>query len=97
QQQRRGQAIKLQSGGEGGRFPVPHAMAARQRSPRGAHPLRRAILVEAPVSSMKINLFGSRSSWPSNQAWRSAVTSGSCCSAACAVFFVRDPVALEKA
>lgn len=36
----------------------------RQRSPRGALPLRRAIFVERPVSSMNTSLAGSRSSWP---------------------------------
>ncbi len=46
-------------------FQWPWGTAARHRSPHGARPRSRAIFVEAAVSSMKINLSGSRSSWPS--------------------------------
>ena len=51
-------------------------MAARQRSPRLARPRSRAILVDAPVSSMKTSFSGSRSGCPSNQRSRRAFTSG---------------------
>ena len=61
--------------------------AARSRSPFGARPRSRAMLVEAQVSSMKTSRSGSRSSWPSNQASRRFRTSGRSCSAAWAVFF----------
>lgn len=68
-------------------FQCPCGTAARQRWPFAAQPRRRAIFVEAPVSSMKISFSGSRSSWPSNQSWRFARTSGRCCSPAWPVFF----------
>jgi len=68
-------------------FQCPCGTAARQRWPFGDHPRSRAIFVLAPVSSMKISLSGSRSSWPSNQSWRFARTSGRCCSLAWPVFF----------
>jgi hypothetical protein len=48
-------------------FQWPWGTGARQRSPRRARPWRRAILVEAPVSSMKTSRSGSKSSWASNQ------------------------------
>jgi len=47
---------------------------------------RPALGPDPRVSSMKISLSGSRSSWPSNQSWRFARMSGRCCSQACAVF-----------
>ena len=55
------------------------------------------MLVEAQVSSMNTSRSGSRSSCPSNQASRRLRTSGRSCSAACAVFFTRDPVPAAKA
>src|SRR3954462_8939899 len=55
------------------------------------------MLVEAQVSSMNTSRSGSRCSWPSNQAPRRLRTSGRSCSAACAVFFTRDPVPAAKA
>jgi hypothetical protein len=48
---------------------------------------RRAMLVAAPVSSMKTSLLGSSSSWSSNQASRRFRMSGRSRSAACADFF----------
>src|SRR5215210_4520626 len=39
-------------------------MPARSRLPFGARPRRRAMLVDAPVLSMKTSRAGSRSSWP---------------------------------
>lgn len=47
---------------------VRHAGPAR--SPRGARPRSRAILVDSPVSSMNTSLAGSRSGCLSNQARR---------------------------
>src|SRR5271156_5137187 len=72
-------------------------MGERHRSPRLVRPRRRAILVEAPVSSMKTRCSGSRSGWASNQACRRAATSGRSCSLACAVFFQGDAMAVKKA
>ena len=43
-------------------FQWPCGTAARHRSPHGARPRKRAIFVDAAVSSMKISLSGSRSS-----------------------------------
>jgi hypothetical protein len=40
-------------------FQWPWGMPARQRSPRGARPRRRAIFVDSTVSSMKTSLAGS--------------------------------------
>src|SRR5438105_2892565 len=70
---------------------------ARQRSPRLARPRRRAILVEAPVSSTNTSRSGSRSGCTSNHASRRAATSDLPCSLACAVFFEGHAVALEEA
>ena len=78
-------------------------MAVRAwRRPAGAglaaqRPYRRAILVEAPVSSMNTSRSGSRSSCPSNQASRAALTSGRSRSQAWAVFFDRDRPRVEEA
>ncbi len=58
------------------------------RSPFGARPRSRAILVDVQVSSMNTSRAGSRSSWPSNQASRRVRTSGRSCSVAWAVFFL---------
>ena len=68
-------------------FQWPCGTPTRSRSPRRQRPWRRAILVEAQVSSMKTRRSGSRSSWPSNQSSRRFRTSGRSCSLACAVFF----------
>ena len=67
-------------------FQCPCGTGARQRYPRGARPQRRAILVEAPVSSTKTSFSGSRSSWVSSQDHRRRSTSGRCCSLAGVVF-----------
>src|SRR6195952_4717211 len=77
-------------------FQCPCGTLARQRCPRGARPRSRAILVDAPVSSMKTRRSGSRSGCPSNQVWRRATTSGRSCSLACAVFFEGYVVTVEK-
>src|SRR5512147_1272465 len=46
---------------------------------------------------MKISFSGSRSGRPLSHAWRASFTSGRSCSAACVVFFARDPPTLEEA
>src|SRR5438270_4251964 len=56
-----------------------------------------ASLAEAPVSSMKTSLVGSRSSCPANHSRRRFWTSARCCSSACAVFFEGDLVTVEEA
>ena len=61
--------------------------AGARRSPRGARPWVRAMLVFAQVSSMNTSRSGSRSGWPSNQACRRFTTSERPCSLACAVSF----------
>ena len=76
-------------------FQWPWGTAVRHRSPFSARPSSRAILVEAPVSSMKIRWCGSRSGSASTQVWRRARTSGLSCSAAWAVFFIY-PAALGQ-
>jgi transposase len=62
-------------------------MAARNRSPSGARPELRAMVVDAQVSSMKTSPSGSRSSWPSNPSWRRFMMSGRSGSLACTVFY----------
>ena len=42
-------------------FQWPCGIAAWQRWPRGAQPRKRAILVESPLSSMKIKFSGANS------------------------------------
>jgi hypothetical protein len=68
-------------------FQWPCGIAAHSRSPFGARPWRRAMLVEAHVSSMKTSRSGSSSGWPSNPSRRRLRTCGRSCSSACAVFF----------
>src|SRR5581483_8893331 len=68
---------------------------ARQRVPRCERPRRRAILVEAPVSSMKTSRAGSRSGCAARQACLARATSARSCSLACAVFFERLGVAIQ--
>ncbi len=93
---RRAHAGAAQPGGERGglltavRYGSPTALAAPESAAQARH------LGEAPVSSMKISLAGSRSSWPSNQACRAWRTASRCCSAAWAVFFVREAVPIEE-
>ena len=78
-------------------FQCPCGSGARQRCPRGERPQRRAILVDAPVSSMKTSLSGSRAPCTADQDCRRCSTSVRCCSLACAVFFKRDAASLEEA
>ena len=79
-------------------FQWPCGTPARSRSPRGARPWRRAMLVEAQVSSMKTRRSGSRSSWLVEPRPRAA----SGCRAGPArshapTFFARDPAPVEEA
>lgn len=60
---------------------------ARQRSPFGARPRKRAIFVEALVLSTKNSRSGSSSACPSNHASRATRTSSRCCSLAWPVLF----------
>ena len=78
-------------------FQCPWGTGARRRWPRRARPQRRAILVDAPVSSTKTSLSGSRAGWASNQARRRCSTSGRCCLLACADFLEGDAAAEEEA
>jgi transaldolase len=76
-------------------FQCPCGIAARSRSPLGARPRIRAMLVVTQVSSMKTSPSGSRSSCPSNPSSRRSATSGRACSLACAVFFKGQPATRE--
>ena len=89
-----GRSVQPKGADEGGGLPVP--MGDRRPAPI-ARPERRAILVDAPVSSTKTSLSGSRSGWVSNQAPRRCSTSGRCCLLACADFFKGDAAAEEEA
>src|SRR6478672_11285342 len=55
-------------------FRLPRGIGARRRTPLGARPYRRAMLVVAKLSSTNTSCSGSRSSWPSNQSSRSSTT-----------------------
>src|SRR5208337_992284 len=78
-------------------FQCPKGALASKRSPRRHRPRRRTILVEAPVSSIKTSLSGSKLAWLAFQASRAWATSARSCSAACRVFFEAEFVALDKA
>lgn len=78
-------------------FQWPCGTPTLRRSPRGARPWVRAMLVFAQVSPMKTRREDSRSGCASNQASRRFRISGRSCSLACAVFFARDPAAREEA
>lgn len=71
-------------------------MPALRRSPLAARPRRRAMLVDAQVSSMNTRRSGSRSSWASNQSQRRFRMSGRFCSAAYAVFFKGQAAPVEE-
>ena len=55
----RGHSAQPQRADEGRGLPMAMSTGARQRCPRKARPERRAILVEAPVSSTKTSFSGS--------------------------------------
>src|SRR6266404_9707978 len=77
-------------------FQWPCGTLPTSRSPRGARPRSRAILVEVPVSSMKTSRSGSSLACLSDHAVRAAATSGRSCSAARTLFFEADAVAVEE-
>src|SRR6266481_9978375 len=77
-------------------FQWPCGILPTSRSPRGARPRSRAILVEVPVSSMKTSRSGSSLGRLSAHAVRAAATSGRSCSAARTLFFEADAVAVEE-
>jgi hypothetical protein len=72
------------------------ARAATSLWPRRERPQRRAILVEAPVSSTNTSRPGSSITWLFFQSMRAAATSSRSCSAACAVFFKTHSMPLEE-
>ena len=82
---RAGQPVSGQDAGIHGRV-LDHLLDGVMVVERGGGAQRRAILVEAPVSSTKTSLSGSRAGWASNQARRRCSTSGRCCALACAFF-----------
>jgi hypothetical protein len=82
EQHRCAQTAQGQAADKGSGFQCPCGTGARQRMPFGAQPHRRAIFVDRPLSSTKINRWGSSSGWPSNQAGRAAFTSARSCSLA---------------
>jgi len=77
-------------------FQWPCGTAATRRWPRRHLPRRRAILVLAPVSSMKTSRVGSSAGCRARHTRRFSATSGRSCSAACAVFFEADGVTMEE-
>src|SRR6266404_6406775 len=77
-------------------FQWPCGTLPTSRSPRGARPRSRAILVEVPVSSMKTSRSGSSLACLSDHAVRAPATSGRSCSAARTLFFEADAVAVEE-
>ena len=66
----------------------PCGTLASRRSPRGALPYSRTMLVLTEVSSKKNSLAGFRLGCLAFQAARAAATSARSCSAACSVFFL---------
>ncbi len=77
-------------------FQRPCGTGKPQRWPRFARPRRRAILVEAPVSSMETKRSGFSSGCAANQARRLAATSGRFSSLRRPVIFARLGVAVEE-
>src|SRR3954469_17865383 len=77
-------------------FQWPRGTPDLSRWPRSARPRSRAMLVDAPVSSRKTSLSGSRSSWPANHASRRFRMSGRSCSSACADFFECQAGSVEE-
>src|SRR4029079_13560110 len=76
-------------------FQWPCGTLAMQRVPRCERPRSRAILVDAPVSSMNTRRAGSRSGCAARQACLALTTSARSCSLACAVFFECLGMAIE--
>src|SRR6516225_4178697 len=77
-------------------FQWPCGTLPTSRSPRGARPRKRAILVAVPVSSIKTRCSGSSLACSPAQALRAAATSGRSCSAARMLFFEADAVAVKE-
>src|SRR5690606_21814974 len=78
-------------------FQCPCGIAALQRRPFTARPYSRAILVEAPGSSIRPGRWGSFSGWAGPQAGGGGGRSGLVCSGRWAVFFNRHAMAVEEA
>src|SRR5262249_36835366 len=78
-------------------FQWPWGILPTSRSPRGARPRSRAMLVLVPVSSMKTRRAGWVSARVSAHSVRAAATSGRSCAGARTLFFKTDPVAVEEA
>jgi hypothetical protein len=68
-------------------FQCPCGTDAIRRSPRGARPRVRVMLVLVQVSSRKISRAGSSRGCASRQRWRASAMSARACSAAWMVFF----------
>ena len=75
-------------------FQCPNGALSLQRSPTGAQPESRAILVLTPVSSRKTRLSGSINGWAALHSLRRAATSGRSCSTARSALLKRqaDPL-----
>src|ERR1700693_2618499 len=77
-------------------FQCPCGILPTSRSPRGARPRSRAILVEVPVSSMKTSRAGSiLGGLYAHSVRAAAASSGRSCSATRTFFFDADAVAIE--
>src|ERR1035437_6819476 len=77
-------------------FQWPCGTLATRRSPRGARPEWRTILVVTDVSSIKMSRLPRKDNCSAFSSARAAATSGRSCSAACNVFFERDVVTVIK-
>src|SRR5215469_18895530 len=75
---------------------APKGILQTRRSPRGARPQRRTMLVATAVSSRKTNRWGSSRCCFRRQVRRAAATSGRSCSAACRTFFERQLQMAQK-
>src|SRR6202163_1935013 len=76
---------------------APSGTAPITRTPRGARPLSRTMLVLTAVSSITTSRAGSSMPCSRIQRRRARATSARCRSAACRLFFKRDVAAIEKA
>ena len=77
-------------------FHAPKGTRPVTRSPFGARPCERVMLVLTAVSSMKTRRVESSSPCSRIQRRRARATSARSCSEACRTFFERDAVALQK-
>jgi hypothetical protein len=76
-------------------FQCPCGTEATQRSPTGARPRVRVMVVETPVSSRNTSCVTSSAGWCAGHSARSAFTSSRSCSLACRVFFKAHPPRVE--